>query len=90
MCRGIERRKVFETDSDREHILGRLGEILQETQTICYACRDIRDVLKYFNIGGMRKEQPLMDRVRMVAMTLEEYVRLLAKLRTDKGGPSLM
>jgi putative transposase len=37
MCRGIERRKVFESDADREHFLERLGEILRETKTICYA-----------------------------------------------------
>jgi putative transposase len=37
MCRGIERRKIFETDADREHFLERLGEILRETQTTCYA-----------------------------------------------------
>lgn len=28
MCRGIEKRKVFDTDADREHFLERLGEIL--------------------------------------------------------------
>ena len=37
MCRGIERRKIFDTDADREHFLERLGEILRETETICYA-----------------------------------------------------
>ena len=37
MSRGIERRKVFDTDADREHFLERLGEILHETKTTCYA-----------------------------------------------------
>ena len=37
MCRGIERKRVFDTDADREHFLERLGEILQETETTCYA-----------------------------------------------------
>ncbi|MDD5204760.1 MAG: transposase [Desulfobacterales bacterium] len=37
MCRGIEKRKVFITDADREHFLERLGEILQDTKTTCYA-----------------------------------------------------
>ena len=32
MSRGIERRKVFDTDADREHFLERLGEILHETK----------------------------------------------------------
>ncbi len=37
MCRGIERRNIFDTDADREHFLERLGEILQESKTLCYA-----------------------------------------------------
>jgi REP element-mobilizing transposase RayT len=37
MCRGIERRRVFDTDADREHFLERLGTVLQETKTTCYA-----------------------------------------------------
>jgi len=37
MCRGIEKRKVFDTDADREHFLERLCDILQDTETTCYA-----------------------------------------------------
>ena len=37
MVRGIERSRVFRSDADRNHFLERLGEILQETKTICYA-----------------------------------------------------
>lgn len=37
MCRGIERTKVFENDADREHFLERLGEVLKDTSTTCYA-----------------------------------------------------
>jgi len=37
MCRGIEKRKVFDIDADREHFLERLGGILQDTRTTCYA-----------------------------------------------------
>jgi REP element-mobilizing transposase RayT len=37
MCRGIEGRKVFITNGDREHFLERLGKVLQETTTLCYA-----------------------------------------------------
>jgi len=37
MVRGIERRKIFRGDSDRNHFVERLGTILQETSTICYA-----------------------------------------------------
>ncbi len=37
MVRGIERGTVFRSDTDRNHFLERLGEILGETKTICYA-----------------------------------------------------
>ena len=37
MARGIERCKVFRNDMDRNDFLGRLGHILVETQTPCYA-----------------------------------------------------
>jgi hypothetical protein len=35
--RGIERGAVFRGDSDRDHLLERFGEIIQDTQTPCYA-----------------------------------------------------
>jgi REP element-mobilizing transposase RayT len=37
MVRGIERRKIFANDADRDQFLSRLGEVLEETKTICYA-----------------------------------------------------
>jgi len=37
MARGIERRKLFLDDKDRESFLDRLAVILEETQTQCYA-----------------------------------------------------
>ena len=37
MIRGIERRKIFRNDKDREDILGRLSILLPETKTTCYA-----------------------------------------------------
>ena len=37
MVRGIERRAVFRNDKDRDHFLERLGAILEETHTLCYA-----------------------------------------------------
>jgi REP element-mobilizing transposase RayT len=36
ICRGIERRKIFDDDADRENFLDRLGIILKETSTPCY------------------------------------------------------
>jgi REP element-mobilizing transposase RayT len=37
MARGIENRKIFFDDKDRDAFVGRLGELVSETQTICYA-----------------------------------------------------
>jgi len=37
MIRGIERRKIFRDAEDQEHFLERLGRILPETKTACYA-----------------------------------------------------
>ena len=37
IIRGIERRMIFKDDQDRENFLERLGKLLPETETICYA-----------------------------------------------------
>lgn len=37
MARGIEKSLIFQGDSDRDHFLNRLGEILTATKTPCYA-----------------------------------------------------
>jgi len=36
ICRGIEQRKIFDDDVDRDNFLERLGNILIETSTPCY------------------------------------------------------
>ena len=37
ICRGIEKRNIFDDDADRGNFLERLGTILKETSTPCYA-----------------------------------------------------
>jgi len=37
ICRGIEQRNIFEDDTDRDNFVKRLGTVLSETQTPCYA-----------------------------------------------------
>jgi REP element-mobilizing transposase RayT len=37
MVRGIERRKIFDTDNDKHDFLNRLSTVLLDTQTPCYA-----------------------------------------------------
>jgi len=37
IARGINRRRIFKDDTDRDNFLDRLGNILSETQTACFA-----------------------------------------------------
>lgn len=37
MARGIERRKIFFDDKDCDEFISRLGELVNETQALCYA-----------------------------------------------------
>jgi REP element-mobilizing transposase RayT len=37
IVRGIDRQQIFENDGYRDHFLNRLGVILTETKTACYA-----------------------------------------------------
>jgi hypothetical protein len=37
MVRGIERKKIFESDRDKEDFLTRLGKVVQEGQATCFA-----------------------------------------------------
>ena len=36
ICRGIERRKIFSDDADKNNFVARLGRVISETQTPCY------------------------------------------------------
>ena len=38
IVRGINRRKIFFSDSDRDDFLDRLGGILSDSKTACFAC----------------------------------------------------
>lgn len=37
IARGIDRKKIFKDDKDRDNFLERLGAVLEETQTYCFA-----------------------------------------------------
>ena len=37
IVRGIERRRIFSDDQDRDNFIERLGDIVTETQTFCFA-----------------------------------------------------
>jgi len=37
IVRGIERRRIFSDDQDRDNFIERLGDIVTETETYCFA-----------------------------------------------------
>jgi putative transposase len=37
IARGIDRKRIFDDDADRDIFLDRLGNVLSETQTVCFA-----------------------------------------------------
>ena len=37
IVRGIEKREIFQDDADRQNLIERMGDILEESQTPCYA-----------------------------------------------------
>ena len=37
IVRGIERRRIFSDDQDRDNFVERLGDIVTETHTVCFA-----------------------------------------------------
>jgi REP-associated tyrosine transposase len=45
IVRGIERRRIFSDDKDRDNFVERLGDIVTETQTCCFAWALIPNML---------------------------------------------
>lgn len=58
MARGIERRKIFFDDKDCDEFISRLGEVVIETRTLCYAWALIPNhfhlLLKTGRVPGMQ------------------------------------
>jgi putative transposase len=48
IARGIDRQRIFKDDADRDNFLDRLGNILSETQTACFA----RALIPNHHLGG--------------------------------------
>ena len=82
MVRGIERRAVFRNDKDRDHFLERLGAILAETHTLCYAWALIPNhfhlLLKTGSVPLSTVMRRLLDRLCFVVQS-----------KTQKIGPSV-
>ena len=51
LIRGIERRKIFLNDEDREDMLDLLAKLLPETETACYVWVFIANHAHFFSDG---------------------------------------
>jgi len=63
MIRGIERRKIFVTDRDREDFLERLSKLLPQTETVCYAWVFIRNHAHFLFQTGLVPLASIMRRL---------------------------
>ena len=63
IARGIERRSIFGDDHDRDDFLKRLGKVLSETGTICYAWALIPNHFHLLLRTGMVSISTVMRRV---------------------------
>ena len=60
IIRGIERRKIFRDDGDRNNFLERLGNILSDIRTQCYAYPQVRLEAQGYNL------EKVIERVSML------------------------
>jgi putative transposase len=63
MIRGIERRKIFNDDKDREYFIDRLSTLLPETKTQCYAWSFLSNHAHFLLRSGPRGIAGLMSRL---------------------------
>ena len=52
IIRGIERRKIFRNDVDKDNFIDRLSNLLPQTQTACYAWGNNGDVYDFMLFVG--------------------------------------
>jgi putative transposase len=63
MIRGIERRKIFNDDKDRENLIERLSTLLPETKTQCYAWSSLSNHAHFLFRSGPQGIAGLMRRL---------------------------
>ena len=63
MIRGVERRKIFNDDKDRENLIERLSIVLPETKTQCYAWSFLSNHAHFLFRSGPRGIADLMRRL---------------------------
>ncbi len=61
MARGIERREIFRDDLDREAFVKRLGAVLEETQTPCYAWALVPNHFHLLLVSGAKPVRKAMQ-----------------------------
>ena len=62
ICRGIERRRIYRDDSDRQDFLNRIGPILSEPRKTCYAWVFLPN---FFHLNPLRAKRFLRWRSRI-------------------------
>ncbi len=63
IVRGIERGKIFRSDYDRKNFLNRLGKLISETQTDCFAWALIPNHVHLLLRTGLVPVSVLMSRL---------------------------
>ena len=58
MIRGIERRKIFRNNKDRNDMMDRLADLLPATNTICYAWAFLSNMPIFFSDRGVQGSLP--------------------------------
>ena len=48
IIRGIERKKIFRDTIDKQNLVGRLDQLIPQTQTSCYACGNAHKYINYY------------------------------------------
>ena len=58
IVRGIERRRIFSDDQDRDNFIERLGDIVTETETYCFAWALIPNNMLIFYCDPAKRPLP--------------------------------
>ena len=83
MIRGIERRKIFNDDKDRENFIERLSILLPETKTQCYAWAFLSNHAHFLLRSGSADIAALMRRlltVRPMGTVLHKCIKIRVEL----------
>ncbi len=63
IVRGIEGRKIFRSDYDRQNFIDRIGKLILETQTDCFAWALLPNFIIFFTIPRFEIRQLKIPRI---------------------------